>query len=840
MGFKKKIYIDNQLVEGRKTKINLVETLDKSLDFGKLTITRVADDTKYNMFDDVVIIIEDEDGAEKIFRDYVVESCRVIPENVRRTRFTKEVTLIERTKKLEYHFLTRAFTQPLTGPKFTLWDVIEDLRQTVPFQQEQYLDTTRLFQPGGSLAFLADIESPEFFFNNVTLREALDEILDTVDGVARLNRKGLSNTTPPTYPYNVLEVDLINEKGNMIDRKEKIDYSEDALNINQYATILETNASNVLNDAAPFNVGGLVYEPDDDKFGGLRSESAGFEEESLFFPITFPKLRKFEVVMEVETQTQGNQIIDITDHVLEQDERLELEWNAGNPDLYLGLYQSNTLTWDLRSNKITGWFDKFDDIGISPGSTTIIENLIKTKLVELGFALVEYNQQKAEDLLIRVAYSGFSDPKMQVARVDVDEINKLSSRTINQSGNAISTKKALSALYTEAQTSGNSEFRIARQLTRVAEMHNKGDYDPVGDYVIGIIEYSFDSGSAMSKEGFARHFQKKNERLRVNSLPEIFEIPIDERVVQRQEYYSEYMIWTFDNIPEDAGHMLTDDGQEIYANALRPTLDLSKDTPPFNVLFSDPDIKIRRNPDGSYESLAASNAILLPIKTFGGGNSLNFYFKFDSPNKAGDQVGSISTSIFTDRPILRAIRYVDEIAQLENYTVRFINGFVYPGAKNLPLVVNNPVNVEVLNPGSFRVLKKSGDVLSGNVALQSIPAYPEDIIIGDTFITRNNLVEKTNIARQLFLIRGNGRYERFENKLGKPGAVAAGSFTLTVNTAGILINVPIIDDDNWAIVDINNNLYAAVNQRKADGSFQQRTVLWIKRKINREGVEVAY
>jgi hypothetical protein len=816
--------------------LSTVKSKNRELDFGKFTIPRTTNADGFQMLDDFRYLIDDQGG---LFEDdtLIIESDNVVPLNSAQTIFKHELTLVERTKKLELFTIgSRAMVQTQTGTKKSLWDRINELRQTVPFERESRVDTTRIFEMGSSLEFLKDIEAPDFFFNNKTLREAIDEIMDYAGGLARLKRKG-NIIEDSVYPFNVLEIDLFNETNNSIVKDAKTESYQDIQNINEYSLVNDISGFNQVYDF--ILAGGVVFEPNETEYKGVRSDEGDFSEQSSYLPTEYGKYRLVRVRMLVPTATLGDTVIDITQNIVEKDIFDTLIENALDGANIIGLFKSNALIWNFKSDRITALFDTYNRVSIGT-DTRVIDQVIKSGLarqIGSGQAITEFQQQDYEDLEFNIAYSPFFDSRMQVEKIDGDtsKVNKRSYKIVNQSENILSSGKVLDASFVDIQQKGVPTFLTTRQGNSINNNINElGDFDL--DYLITRIELIWDTNSFIEKDEFSLNYQKRSDLVRVNSQPELFDIPADERTVKRNEYYKEYLLVGFDDLSDDNDVLLTELGRAVILNTIQQTPLSGLNQPIYHAaIFSDEIIKYIDS-DGTPVPIDSSERIYLPVASFGGGNTLNFHWQFKSPNIAGLQVYRQDQLIGT-KPAIRGVQYTDALGQLDIFNVRYMNVYDASNKDELPYAPTSGQSGILIELDDYKLIKYAGDILKMTFGIHILPnnGFENDIVIGDRFIKRNNIIEinASEFANARF-ISGDGTYDRFENKLGKTGHSIGGSYTVSGNT----LTVPTVGDDSWALVDDENNLFLAVNQRQKDGTFIQRdTVYFIRRKERGDVIE---
>ena len=208
--------------------------LNESLDVGSLTITHITREEPYNMFDVLKIQFGSRVQAFRISADTPTIVSK------RPTLYKHEVSLVEPVKILEREIVNGFTVHQPTDESFTytLYDVAERLRKAVPLEKNDLLDDTRLFViPSETKKILEVIVSPEFTWNNYTLRQCLDELCSIVDGIAKLDENG--NFTIQFFNETYDLIGSIDETFNDKRRSQDIEF---------YATNLEINALNLVND----------------------------------------------------------------------------------------------------------------------------------------------------------------------------------------------------------------------------------------------------------------------------------------------------------------------------------------------------------------------------------------------------------------------------------------------------------------------------------------------------------------------------------------------------------------------------------------------------------------
>lgn len=192
------IQIDNNTVE---TTLGFTATfrLDEQLDTASFVVPAT---TKKDPFATNLTVAVN-DGFTTSY--WLIASDYVEPVSVNPSLYSHTIDLIEYTKKLEYYFISAlAFTQPTDGSiRYNLFNVIDRLRKTIDVELDSTTTNFPYDIPTSTELALINFKSPEMFFNNMTLLEALKQTLMYVGALPRLTQQG---------GQDILLLDFIAEK----------------------------------------------------------------------------------------------------------------------------------------------------------------------------------------------------------------------------------------------------------------------------------------------------------------------------------------------------------------------------------------------------------------------------------------------------------------------------------------------------------------------------------------------------------------------------------------------------------------------------------------------------
>jgi hypothetical protein len=274
---------------GTTVDVNALEiTFYKSeeLDFGVFTIPATTRFENFQILDRVDITVTDGSNTE-VYDPFLVISDEVTPVS-KQGVFKHTVTFIEDIHKFEKILSSSVFfTQPLTGPKKTLLDALNHVRDVVPFERASVHAATRLFEVDGALAtFLDDIEAPQFFFNGTNLREMINTIASYVNAIGRMeeNRNLVFSFYNEILSVFNIDVDVINKT-----LKNQTKY---------FTSSVESSIENAT--GADNEERALIIHPSPTGFISLRASDLKVTDETFEFRVPYP----IERIQKVEYKTR--------------------------------------------------------------------------------------------------------------------------------------------------------------------------------------------------------------------------------------------------------------------------------------------------------------------------------------------------------------------------------------------------------------------------------------------------------------------------------------------------------------------------------------------------------
>lgn len=787
--------------------ISRVEVLDETLDYASITIAKdLALDSKL-MKEVVTITVNDNSEIRSYY--FLIDSDISEPIDRDNNLYNRhEISLIELTSRLsDYTVGYRKFTNDTD----TLFDILKDLIDTMFWRNSFISEPSRIVDISlthSSLNPLKLILGRDFRFDNNTLREAIDSIFYEVGGIPRIIFENGS--------YK-LTLDKMNERKTLrtILANSEANYKQ-THNITKYGTVMESYTDNQVFDKTL--AGASISEPSTIGFMPVTTESAVVNSDNSIWKTIYPirEIVKFE--LEVLDLSGAVDVLDITNRVVHEDVFNGLDiTNFFNIDYS----PDTTLILTVEPTKGTVNITTLEeyDVGTKQGSLyykgNVIQNLytiyggswgeeVIKSIIDSAFydkygttaddhyrpyaPPASTNNSVFENLRARITYVPLFDSALQVERYNTDDINKYTMMQTNQSASVISTEKALNKMGTLLNSLGNKEITTSSRLTLLDNEFEVGDYTS-DNYILAKKEVIYFKNHFDVIYQWDKDYQKRNEDVEVSS--ELRLTAISKNVSDRKLTYKEYVYIGFTGLTSETT-LLRFIGKEIFTNLIEKSS--TYNTSIKNAFVTNEDV------------LTIDNPLLLPVISSGGRNVLNFNFGFQSPNVAGTQFDTTTETI----PILVPIEYTDTNGEMEYINWELLDTVAVTDPKTLPIVPRiNKVNKVV---GSlfdrYMIKKDSAETISMAYQLHLIPN--KNIIIGDYFVTRNNLIETKSSFEDLVVYSSTEFYTPNETRLVK-GTLASG--VTVVRTSNELITISAtINNAAWGIATTSGELLFAVNQ----------------------------
>ena len=261
--------------------LEITEYKSEELDFGVLTIPATTRFENFQILDRVDITVTDGSNT-KVYDPFLVISDEVTPVS-KQGFFKHTVTFIEDIHKFEKILSGNVFiTQPLTGTKKTLLDVMNHIRDVVPFERASVHAATRLFNIDANLAsFLDDIDAPQFFFTGMNLREMINAVASYVNAIGRMEEN------------RNLVFSFYNEILGLFDIDESVIHKTLKNQTKYFTSSVESSIENAT--GADDEERALIIHPNPDGFISMRATNVKLTDETFEFRVPYPIERLVKV-----------------------------------------------------------------------------------------------------------------------------------------------------------------------------------------------------------------------------------------------------------------------------------------------------------------------------------------------------------------------------------------------------------------------------------------------------------------------------------------------------------------------------------------------------------------
>jgi hypothetical protein len=806
------------------TGFNTTYTIDKSLDFGSFVIPITDREEPFDMFSEIEITRDDNTVEYFLLSGDVVEISSYNP-----IRYSHRVEFVEYTKKLEFYTISSAtFTQPTDGTtRYNIDDVLQRLVNISVFETATRHTAAKPCLLDSSIAAkLGSIKAPEFFFNNITLRAALDNVLGAIPGIARLER---------INGVDILFVDYFDQTKAIANINEGVGHTSQQI-IQDYATTLVGDVSNALR--ATQGIESVSVYPNNNGWasvssplgvGVLDNDRVVFDFKEDIYDLV--KLEIFAQIRVAYRDANNNQQEetrvferDITQYVFTKnqfDNALGANWNYTTDITQQNaiFYQTgNRVIEGLGTNWVTGIFTQ------NVNKRRAIENIIATEIVAdgdfpNGVIWVEIrnasNQNDLTNLLFRTIFIPVEKSnRVEVERDDITYFTKEAKTYFKQSATLINLNHYVNSMKSDLQRIGEERFTVMILHSSFADVFDLGDYLTDG-HIIMTRTITQEKDYIMANYEFSRNYQQINDFISINKAKDEFALIGEDKAVDRFVVYKDYVVLSevADALPpltNDTQHLLTSNGINAYMNTFTQTG--TPNTIEATVWNPDPAITLLNGVNGS-----------------GIGASLVLSSGFQHQNFAGFQIipNNADDGGFIQSPVSYAFQGL-----LPNFEIQFINQFSGPQltfqqelnrSRVLPLLARTDYTslIKTNDTGPFMLFKDPGERLNLTYQLQAV-SHPNSVntfVIGNYFHDYNALVHP---AFETLKVYGNAdRYNRSDKETILANSVDLG--TLNCSVIGSLPNSPtlnilnsVVGYNSYAVADENGRLLFAVN-RKLNG-----------------------
>ena len=811
-------------------------TLNKSeeLDFGVFTVPATTRFENFQILDRVDITVTDGVNT-KVYDPFVIISDKVEPVS-KLGYFKHTVTFIESIHKFEKILSSSLYiTQPLVGEKKSLLDVLQHIRNVIPFERTSFLSSTRLFDINTTLAtYLDGIEAPQFFLNGGSLREMLNSISSYVNAIARLEDN------------NNLIFSFYNEILSTIGIENDVIYKTLSNQTDKWSSTVESKLENaVSSDSTEISV---LTHPSPTSWVSFRSRTLKLADTSLELRVPYPIERITKVLYRLFIQLEYREFTDslsqlvgtpnnFTIYYVIGDDKyyrykfasspegvdgfveivrnvdFELVQTVTGADSFISLYyftdvssqillldqwkrldldRSTAARRDAAQLKINSFYYEigqkyitntqlggiFDDV-------TAFRAFHRRAIFNEGFtvgglnSVVNVTDAIARDF--RIFFVPYFNSRIRSEKANIIDHPYNSQISINQAERIVSADRLLNNIYGLAQRTGEDEIQVKRYHTDLTESFELGDITSDG-FVISNIHYTYYIKYFVVNYQFTRNFNRFSNRIALNQENRPFDVSIGSKTTNRNLIYTEYV--ELNTEAELNNSLVRREGANVFINTLRRGKILKNKPIHFGTIY-----------DGSMQDVQEGEGIFLKALPYADGNTLNFFWGFDDVIGADDQL--VLDAYFSDKGVTpnqtigdiranRFIRYTDTEGKLDTFELGFyheLNASEYD-SREYPIIqlpstplIGGHSNIEGVFD-NFTVEKDKAESLSMNYQLAVVPHYDyaDKIFVGKEFIRKNNLVYRypTNSEQYFVYTSTTEKYNGLDTEKVK-GAILQGA-----------------------------------------------------------------
>ena len=861
------------------TGFSLLQPLNEELDSGAFVF--LSSDSKVTPIMSVIkILINDTPNYFYVSRDTVSILGK---EN---KIYKHEVEIIELTKKLEkYTNYTLCFTQPTgKGDKYYyLIDCIERIIRVCPLGEDdvtnnwsypsdlQRADSNAYSSlPIPTLPFarplkevsatlksaLNGVVSPQFVFQNLTLRELIDGVLTYVNAISKVETNN--------NLYDLLGATFYNTLQNIIETFQ-LDYEEKDLSIEEYSTQLESNTQNQINESGT-EKSSIVY-PSENGFAMIMSSKNDYSinDSNRKIVTQYPIYKVDDVVFEMPTisvayyqnaldgegahrqnsVTFNNLGVSIKDFIKETQQYNNLEIflqgmsTIGDTiEIQNMLYKTTCLDYTQYSEEIDCSKDYKAVLFNYPVINSVIllgtaeyvsKNLFNsTSLPDLfttwGYVLtignvgtieihnVEtleygsiYSMSPAENYnapRYRIYYTPSLSSNITCQRENANGINIYSNGVSHQQERLISFENFANNTWSLAQRQGTQARELTVHHIDISTLLHVGDYTSDRE-VITKAEYIYFNDYILGKYELSKDYNRINEFIGLNSKIRQYQMPNGKESYERVLKINNFV--EVGDTTIGANSYLTDSAVNCYMATLFPSgKDIYKKIN--SAVYTSNDSEWSTYLDNlNINSGAHYHNLLLECSTNGGGNTISLDFGFSDNIKCSDAytpttVNSVSKILKTPIPYCKATGNYSGF--LRSASVKILGKDYTFTSTYLPLVEDIGTQYYYISIPNMLILKDPSEILRFNYTLSTI-SVNDNITIGRYLSSRNRLITN-QYTEELKIVGLNKEYSKYDNLVVKSGDVVSSSLLSTnatmtssgANSATITFNSSFISSLN--------------------------------------------
>ena len=778
---------------------------------------------------------------------------------------------------------------------YTLYDTIVRLRAMIPIERESVFEQTRIFEIDPQLIDLfKSIEMPQMFFKQQTARQVLNTMFKYINAISRL-KYGTQD--------DLLSVDFFNKIQGSFNSNDitnfKMTQNAQDYGIRAISFLSQTLQSNFRDNPS-------VVTPSNDLFKTVRAKNIQLTDGSFELKLEKPiyEIYKVEVILRsvrfrAEAQNRllqvirSNFVLDITSRFIEK-----TLWDLKSKTLDIFSYperapfandvglrenQGGNIPWIKNSKSIDlsilfGSFIKEtllsevvqealnEEMTLKLTENSIMGNIILgsdlTIIPEANFRYtLDVPENAYRNIGFNIEYSTLDDTVLRQERLDTEFVDYNSDVRVNEFQAVSDFGRVSRDLYGKIERSSIPNKTISKIHTNLSDVLEVGQIDSE-NFIITERKLILNNEFIEAIYTLTKNHNRLNEFNGINQEYRAFEVPSFSETVKRLDFYSDYIYIVNPSDTQNTTISSTDttiyNFQTKFRSIFNHLDETSYNSPQSKITYAfvRTDGFLKEFPDETNKY----SAIITPVVSFGGKNNLNFNFKFDNNQIAGDSItpssvtGIIGSIANITNYYNEPIRYTDSQGYFDklwfgmgNLTdlTNVMSAFAPPIAGNDELIFNNlysyPLvsgnesfvqqdffvkNQDFTNPDWFLIFKDASTNYGFSYQLNIIPLDFNDYIIGQSFYTENPLVmnQDVRVEKKLYIYTNNTKYNMFDDLKIKSGF----SSSLDINSSNLVSNaqtftynfqgaaLTAINASNvksWAIGDDEGNLFLACNKK---------------------------
>ena len=584
--------------------------------------------------------------------------------------------------------------------RYTMLDVIKRIRNTYPLERADIHTQTRIFKISQELEEkLEEIPAPQFYFNRLTSREAINNALRYVNAVSRLIENDGYELT----------ANFFNERRGEFVFTDNVKFQKkDDQDAGNYATF---NRGFLSNTIASNNTLNPSVQEMMNNYKGLRSESYQLLPENGKLMLQYDIFRLVKITARVKVrlaygqyQTTGETTygdvkeiieeidLDITPYVVEENilnllsPIVDVFGTSGNfSDL------TNTGFFRDKRNQVASYRyrSNFIDFGGTVGSIyarTKLNRVIESAITEhLSFRFGERlrlpnnqydgnlvyrgrqdlnqligtfnasidllgkdgsplnltNTDYLEEIGFNVTYIAIESTVDDAHKEDTEEINKYSEKVINNNDRIINFERAAVSNYGISQRLGvpTKRYGVIKKMIDSEDVEQIGFVNNNNEVVVEKENVIYQDHELYVIET-SKDFNRLAKFVAVDRQYRPTEIPQSRETLEREDIYTEYIEYSTSNenvLPRPNNTLITNNYLETFLNTLERNNNKRNDFVKGVLLRTDG--FLRKYPNEEINpTLFLKKALLIPVISLGGKNNISFEFKFKSNISAGDRI----------------------------------------------------------------------------------------------------------------------------------------------------------------------------------------------------------